>query len=71
MAGGTFDQVDLIDRDGDPILRAGSAGVDGEVDRIPDSLWPALDAWEEVPGVYQRCRRELIKGRDVWVYEAS
>jgi hypothetical protein len=46
MAGGTFDRVDLIDRDGDPILRAGSAGVDGEVDRIPDSLWPALDARE-------------------------
>jgi len=71
MAGGTLDQVDLIDRDGDPILRAGSAGVDGEVDRIPDTLWPALDAWEEAPRIYQRRCRELIDGRNVWVYEAS
>jgi hypothetical protein len=23
------------------------------------------------PGVYQRCRRELVDGREVWVYEAS
>ena len=71
MAGGTFDRVDLIDRDGDPILRAGSTRVDGEVYLIPDSLWQALDAWEEVPRVYKRRRRELIDGRDVWVYEAS
>ena len=69
-AGGVLDQVDLIEFDGYPMLRAGSARVDGEVYRIPDSLWPALDAWEEVPMVYQRRRRELIDGRDVWVYEA-
>ena len=69
-AGGTLEHVDLIEFDGYPMLRAGSARVDGEVYRIPDSLWPALDAWEEVPRVYQRRRRELIDGRYVWVYEA-
>ena len=52
------------------MLRAGSAGMDGVVYRIPDTLWPALDAWEEVPGVYQRRRRTLLDGRRVWVYEA-
>ena len=66
-----MEHVNLIDRDGDPILRAGSSRVDGEVYLIPDSLWQALDAWEEVPRVYKRRRRELIDGRDVWVYEAS
>ena len=49
MAGGTFDQVDLIDPDGYPMLRAGFTPVEGEVYLIPDSLWPELDAWEEVP----------------------
>ena len=70
-AGGVLDQVDLIEFDGYPMLQAGSTQVEGEVYRIPDTLWPALDAWEEVPRVYQRCRRELIDGRNVWVYEAS
>ena len=53
------------------MLLAGSTRVDGEVYLIPDSLWQALDACEEVPRVYQRRRRKLIDGRDVWVYEAS
>ena len=70
-AGGALDQVDLIEFDGYPMLRAGFTQVEGEVYRIPDSLWLALDAWEEVPRVNQRCRRELIDGREVWVYEAS
>ena len=70
-AGGALDQVDLIEFAGYPMLRAGSTQVEGEVYRIPDTLWPALDVWEEVPRVYQRCRRELVDGREVWVYEAS
>ena len=41
-AGGTLEHVDLIEFDAYPMLRAGSARVDGEVYRIPDSLWPAL-----------------------------
>ena len=66
-----MDQVDLIEFDGYQMLLAGSTQVEGEVYRIPDSLWPALDAWEDVPRVYQHFRRELIDGREVWVYEAS
>ena len=66
-----MEQVDLIEFDGDPMRLAGSTRVEGDVDRIPDILWPALDAWEEVPRVYQRCRRELVDEREVWVYEAS
>ena len=66
-----MDQVDLIEFDGYPMLRAGSTHVEGEVYLIPDTLWPTLDAWEEVPRVYQRRRRALIDERFVWVYEAS
>ena len=70
-AEGALDQVDLIEFDGYPMLRAGSTQVEGEVYRIPEFLWPALDAWEDVPRVYSRRRRTLLDGRDVWVYEAS
>ena len=52
------------------MLRAGTGRVCGEVYRIPAHLWPALDAWEEVPSVYQRRRHSLLDGRRVWVYEA-
>jgi gamma-glutamylcyclotransferase (GGCT)/AIG2-like uncharacterized protein YtfP len=52
------------------MLRAGAGRVCGEVYRIPAQLWPALDAWEEVPSVYQRRRHSLLDGRRVWVYEA-
>ena len=52
------------------MLRAGAGRVCGEVYRIPARLWPALDAWEEVPSVYERRRRSLLDGRWVWVYEA-
>ena len=70
-ADGTLDQIELSVHDGYPMLRSGSAQLRGEVYRIPESLWPALDAWEEVPRIYCRRRRALIDGRDVWVYEAS
>ena len=66
-----MDQVNLIEYDGYPMLRAGSNQVEVEVYRIPDTLWPALDAWEEAPRIYQRRCRELINGREVWVYESS
>ena len=68
---GILDQVELSVHDGYPMLRSGSEQLQGEVYRIPDSLLSALDAWEEVPSVYCRRRRELIDGRNVWVYEAS
>ena len=70
-AEGSLDQVELSVHDGYPMRGSGSALVQGEVYKIPDSLWPALDAWEEVPRIYCRRRRELIDGRDVWVYEGS
>ena len=66
-----MEKVDLIEFAGDPMRLAGSTRVEGDVDRIPDILWPALDAWEEAPRIYQRRCRELINGREVWVYEAS
>ena len=68
---GVLNQVELTVHDGYPMLRAGSTQVEGEVYRIPDFLWPALDDWEDVPRVYSRRRRTLFDGRDVWVYEAS
>ena len=68
---GVLDLVELTVHDGYPMLRSGSALVQGEVYRIPDSLWPALDAWEDAPRVYCRRRRKLLDGRNVWVYEAS
>ncbi len=68
---GVLNEVELTVHDGYPMLRAGSTQVEGEVYRIPDFLWPALDDWEEVPRVYSRRRRTLLDGRDVWVYEAS
>ena len=70
-AEGALDQVDLTVHDGYPMLRAGSDQVRGEIYKVPDALWPALDDWEEVPRVYSRRRRTLLDGRDVWVYEAS
>ena len=48
-AGGALNQVDVNEFDGYPMLRAGFTQVEGEVYWIPDSLWPELDAWEEVP----------------------
>ena len=70
-AEGTLDQVELSVHDGYPMLWSGSAQLRGEVYRIPESLWPVLDAWEDVPRIYSRRRRTLLDGRDVWVYEAS
>ena len=65
-----LEAAELVERDGYPMLRAGAGRVCGEVYRIPTQLWPALDAWEEVPSVYQRRRHNLLDGRQVWVYEA-
>jgi gamma-glutamylcyclotransferase (GGCT)/AIG2-like uncharacterized protein YtfP len=65
-----LEAAELVERDGYPMLRAGNGRVCGEVYAIPAQLWPALDAWEEVPDVYQRRRHDLLDGRRVWVYEA-
>ena len=68
---GILDHVELSVHDGYPMLRSGSAQLQGEVYRIDENLWPVLDNWEDVPNVYCRRRRELIDGRNVWVYESS
>ena len=65
-----LEAAELVERDGYPMLRAGNGRVCGEVSAIPAQLWPALDAWEELPDVYQRRRHDLLDGRRVWVYEA-
>lgn len=53
------------------MLRRGDGAVSGEVYWIPDQCWPALDAWEDVPEVYQRRQVPLRDGRRVWLYESA
>ncbi len=65
---GVLEQAELIQVAGYPMLKPGVGNVDGEVYRIPADRWLALDAWEEVPKQYQRCRQRLRDGRIVWVY---
>ena len=56
---------------GYPMLRRGDGAVSGEVYWIPEQCWPALDAWEDVPEVYQRQQVPLRDGRRVWLYESA
>ena len=60
-----------IEYQGYPMLQRGNGSISGEVYRVPDSCWPALDDWEEVPNVYQRSSATLRDGRSVWLYEAA
>ena len=60
-----------IDHQGYPMLRRGNGEVSGEVYWVPDHCWTALDAWEDVPEVYQRRSVPLRDGRMVWLYEAA
>ncbi|AII50055.1 hypothetical protein KR52_13060 [Synechococcus sp. KORDI-52] len=53
------------------MLRRGVGAVSGEVYQVPDSCWPDLDVWEEVPDLYQRSSVPLRDGRRVWLYEAA
>ena len=53
------------------MLRRGKGAVFGEVYWVPESCWPTLDAWEEVPEVYQRHQVSLGDGRTAWLYEAA
>ena len=36
------------------MLIRGNGSIEGEVYRVPETAWPDLDAWEEVPEVYRR-----------------
>ena len=53
------------------MLIRGNGSIEGEVYRVPETAWPALDAWEEVPKVYRRSQITLRDGRAVWLYEAA
>lgn len=68
---GVLDHVVTTQHAGYPMLRSGIGSVQGEIYRVPEDLWPTLDAWEDVPEVYQRRQRKLRDGRSVWVYEAA
>ena len=54
-----------------PMLQRGNGSISGEVYWVPNTCWPALDDWEEVPMVYQRSSATLRDGRSVWLYEAA
>ena len=54
-----------------PMLQRGNGSISGEVYRVPEACWPALDDWEDVPEVYQRSSVTLRDGRSVWLYEAA
>ena len=68
---GIVDGFIEIDYQGYPMLQRGNGSISGEVYRVPDSCWTALDDWEEVPDVYQRSSATLRDGRSVWLYEAA
>ena len=51
------------------MLIRGNGSVEGEVYEIADTNWGELDAWEEVPTVYQRTEITLRDGREAWLYE--
>ena len=68
---GIVDGFIQIEFQGYPMLQRGNGAISGEVYRVPDSCWPALDDWEEVPEVYQRTSVTLRDGRSVWLYEAT
>ena len=69
-ADGLVENAEVIEVHGYPMLRSGSGKVPGEVYRIPGDRWSALDDWEDAPRAYQRRKRRLMDGREVWVYEA-
>ena len=77
MKGAKRDHDDIVDGfieieyQGYPMLQLGNGSISGEVYRVPNSCWPALDDWEEVPDVYQRSSATLRDGRSVWLYEAA
>ena len=68
---GIVDDFIQIEYQGYPMLQRGNGSISGEVYLVPDSCWPALDDWEEVPDVYQRSSATLRDGRSLWLYEAA
>ena len=70
-ADAVLDAVDIDQCDGYPMLRRGNGSVSGEVYIIDERHWAELDAWEDVPQLYQRSLMILRDGRRAWVYEAA
>ena len=70
-ADAVLDAVDVDQCDGYPMLRRGNNSVSGEVYIIDEQHWAELDAWEDVPQLYQRSLMTLRDGRRAWVYEAA
>ena len=69
---GSLPDVRLIEHQGYLMLVPGSDTVVGQVYALPQHhSWESLDDWEEAPAVYQRVQRQLIDGREVWVYIQS
>ena len=56
-----------IQHRGYPMLQRGNGAISGEVYRVPEPCWRALDDWEEVPEVYQRSSVTLRDGRSMWL----
>jgi gamma-glutamylcyclotransferase (GGCT)/AIG2-like uncharacterized protein YtfP len=51
-----------------PMAIAGEGTIRGELYAVPPEGLIALDAFEGVPRLYERHRRPLSDGRQVWVY---
>ena len=61
---------------GYPMLVSGHQRIAGQVFAVPEPLWPAVDAWEEAPRLYQCAPIQLDPtaadllppGATVWAY---
>ena len=68
VAEAVLDGVDLHDLGPFPMAIAGAGWARGEVYRVDDEHLARLDRFEGVPRLYERCRRSLSDGRQVWIY---
>ena len=68
---GIVDGFIEIQHRGYPMLQRGDGAISGEVYWVPETCWPDLDDWEEVPEVYQRSNVTLRDGRSAWLYESA
>jgi predicted RNase H-like nuclease/gamma-glutamylcyclotransferase (GGCT)/AIG2-like uncharacterized protein YtfP len=66
-----LDGADLHDAGAYPMACDGTGAVRGECRRIDPARWPELDAYEDVPWLYRRERRQLRDGRWAFVYLVS
>lgn len=64
----TLEGACLFDLGPFPMAIAGEGQIQGELYALPSEGLTALDAFEGVPRLYERQRRPLSDGRQVWVY---